>query len=297
MSHRRPTLAELRSSAQKGRHQEIGNWLARRVARPLAVYGTWAAVRLGLSANQVTLGALLASLAGAAGVGSGLRSGFAMGVMLLHLGYWLDHVDGQVARWRKSSSLDGVYLDYLMHHLVNLALGCALGFGLTARTGDVAWSVAGFAIAAGWSLLALHNDCRYKAFFQRLKSGAGSYRVDCGSGGRPSPPAAWPRRGAAALTWPAYKLSEPHVVLLTVTILAAMAFLVPALWLSCWRAFVLVMALMAPTLAIARMVRAVARGAVESEFAVWFQPASPGQTRSARCMTEQEHAPAGLESN
>ena len=53
--------------------------------------------------------------------------------------------------------------------------------------------------ARGWTLLGLHNDCRYKAFFQRLKAATASYRVDGGSGGRPRPPAPWPRRGLAAL--------------------------------------------------------------------------------------------------
>ena len=219
---RDPTLAELRATVQKGRHREIGNWLARRWARPSAIYGTWLAVRLGLSAHQVTL----AALAGEPGrqpwpSAPGLASGFVLGVVLAHLGFWLDHVDGQVARWRGTASLDGVYLDYLMHHLVNLALGFALGYGLAARTGDPAWALAGFAIAAGWCLLGLHNDCRYKAFFQRLKSSTASYRVEGGSGGKPAPPAPWPRRGLGMLTWPAYKACEPHVVLLGLTALAA----------------------------------------------------------------------------
>ena len=196
MSRHRPTLAELRASVQKGRHREIGNWLARRVARPSGIYGTWLAIRLGLSAHQVTLAALGSSLAGAVAIGTGLLPGFVAGVLLLHLGFWLDHVDGQVARWRGTASLDGVYLDYLMHHLVNLTLGFASGFGLAARSGQPLWAVAGFTIAAGWGLLALHNDCRYKAFFQRLKSVSGSFRVDGGSGGRPAPPAPWPK------SWP-----------------------------------------------------------------------------------------------
>ena len=101
---------------QKGRHREIGNWLARRWGRPSAIYGTWLAVRLGLSAHQVTL----AALAGEPGRGRGHRHrvapGFLLGVGLAHLGFWLDHVDGQVARWQGTASLDGVYHDYLMHH-------------------------------------------------------------------------------------------------------------------------------------------------------------------------------------
>src|SRR4029077_4747511 len=127
------------------------------------------------------------------------------GVTLAQAGFWFDHVDGQVARWRGTVSLDGVYLDYVMHHAATLSLGFALGFGLAARFGDLRWAIAGFAIAVGWAGLSLHNDCRYKAFFQRLKSTSNSYRVDGGSGGRPQPPFPWPRRGRGTLTWPAFK--------------------------------------------------------------------------------------------
>ena len=66
MTTDRPTLAQLRAVVQKQRHREIGNWLARRVARPSAVHGTWAAVRLGATAHQITSAALLVGLAGAA---------------------------------------------------------------------------------------------------------------------------------------------------------------------------------------------------------------------------------------
>ena len=153
----------------KDRHREIGNWLARRFARPTSVYGSWLAIRLGLSAHQVTLAALASSLAAAVAIGTGDRIGFVVGVLLAHLGFWLDHVDGQVARWRGTVSLDGVYLDYLMHHIANMAIGFALGYGLAARSGEIRWTIAGFAIAAGWGLFSMHNDCRYKAFFQRLE--------------------------------------------------------------------------------------------------------------------------------
>ena len=43
MNRSRPTIAELRSCVQKDRHREIGNCLARRFARPTAVYGCWLA--------------------------------------------------------------------------------------------------------------------------------------------------------------------------------------------------------------------------------------------------------------
>src|SRR6516164_2307820 len=76
----------------------------------------------------------------------------------------------------------------------------------------------------------------WKAFIQRLKSTERCYIVQGGSGGRPAPPAAWPRRGLGAITWPAFKLCESHTVLLVLTILAGLALVAPALWVLLWRA-------------------------------------------------------------
>ncbi len=271
MSDRAPTIAELRSRVQKDRHREIGNWLARKVARPTAVYGCWLAIRAGLSAHQVTVAALSCWLLAAAAIGTGNRLVFVIGVMLAQLGYWLDHVDGQVARWRGTSSLDGVYLDYFMHHCTNLAIGFGLGFGLAIRLADVRWVIAGFAIGMGWTGLSLHNDCRYKAFFQRLKSAKGSYRVDGGAGGRPQSPSPWPRRGRAALTWPAFKACEIHVITMALAGLGVLAIGTPTAWLFLWQALVICMAVLAPLLAIGRATRSVSGHAAETEFARWFQ--------------------------
>lgn len=267
-----PTLADLRLKVHKEHHREIGNWLARRFARPAAVYGTWLAVRLGLSANQVTTAALVAVGAASVAIASGTRIGFIAGVVLAHLAFWLDHVDGQVARWQGTASLDGVYFDYLLHHAWNLGLGFALGQALAYRSGDPSWSAAGFAIALGWLFLGLHNDCRYKAFFQRLKRETIEYRVEGGSGGRPSPPTRWPRRGRGMLTWPAYKACEAHVVLAGLSVFALVAFASESTWEWIMKGSVRGMAILAPMLAVARAARAVSRRSVSSEFDAWFRP-------------------------
>jgi hypothetical protein len=267
-----PTLDALRARVHKGRHREIGNWLARRWARPSAVYGTWLAVRCGASAHAITTLALLAGLAAAAGIGLGTRGGFVAGVGLAFLAFWLDRVDGQVARWWGNARLGGVYFDYLMHHAHALATGFALGYGLAVRTGDVRWSLAGLLVGGGWLFLGLHNDCRYKAFFQRLKAETRTFRVDGGAGGRPSPPAPWPRRGRGAITWPLVKLCEPHVALVTLAALAGLALARPPAWEAAWKVYTLGMAALAPLLAAARAGRAVARDSVSAEFDRWFRP-------------------------
>jgi hypothetical protein len=279
-----PSLAELRTrvfkhSAPVGLSsappEEVGSWLARRVARPSAVFGTWLALRCGLSAHQITLAALFAGFASAVCIATGARSGFVAAVLLAHLAYWLDHVDGQVARWRGTAGLDGVYFDYLMHHAATMALGFGLGYGLALRCGDPLWAAGGFLIALGWALLGLHNDCRYKAFFQRLKRESRSFRVDGGAGGRPAAPPGWPARGWGLIAWPLHKICEPHVVLIALTVDGVLAIAAPALWLSLWRGGVRAMALLAPALAAARAARAVRRRAVTAEFDRWFQSWSP----------------------
>jgi hypothetical protein len=165
-----------------------------------------------------------------------------------------------------------------MHHAANLALGFALGYGLAVRSGDPLWSAAGFSIAAGWTGLSLHNDCLYKSFFQRLKRATDTYRIEGGRGGRPAPAARWPRLGIRALTWPAYKACEPHVVLLALTVLALLALLVPTAWIDLWREGVRMMALLAPLLASARVARSVRDNAAEVAFDRWFQEEHAAET-------------------
>jgi phosphatidylglycerophosphate synthase len=256
----------------KARHREIGSWLARHVGRPAAVYGTWLAVRVGITANQVTIAALMASAAAVVALATGTRAGFVAGVALAHFSFWLDHVDGQVARWRGTASLTGVYLDYLMHHATTLGLAFGLGYGLAERSGDLHWVAAGFASALGLAGLSLHNDCRYKAFFQRLKRERRTFRVDGGAGGKPAPAAPWPRRGLGAITWPLLKACEPHSLLVELAFLAALSLLYPPAWLWLWRNGVRLLAVLAPALAIGRAAKALARQAVDDEFDRWFQP-------------------------
>jgi hypothetical protein len=227
----RPSLADLRARVYKhsasGR-PEVGNWLARRVGRPSAVYGTWLAIRIGATAHVVTLAALVANLGGAVAIGTGSRLGFVAGVVALVLGYWLDHVDGQVARWNESESVSGIYFDYLLHHATALGLGFALGFGLALRGGSVGWATAGFLIAAGWTGLNLHNDCRYKAMFGRLKREERTLLVELAAADRPTPPPAWPMTWPGVATWPVGKACEPHVVLMGLVGLAVAAIAWPA---------------------------------------------------------------------
>jgi len=290
-----PTFAQLRERVHKQHYREIGNLLARYIARPSAVYGTWLAIRVGLSANQVTGLALFAAVAGSVGIGTGTRTGFLVGTIFLCFSFWLDRVDGQLARWYKTASLNGVYYDYLMHYVANFALGFALGYGLVRRTGDSGWAIAGGMIALGWSALSLHNDCRYKAFFQELKRADGQFLVEAGRGGRPSPAPRWPRRGRGLITWPLYKACEPHVVLIGLIVLSSLSLVSVPLWRFVWLWSVSLMACVAPALALARIARCISKGSVEAEFRLWFQPIEiPAHSEPRPMLSSWSDAPRGV---
>jgi hypothetical protein len=151
-------------------------------------------VRVGASAHQVTLAALVAGLGSALAIATGTRGGFVAGVALGHAAFWLDHVDGQVARWRGTASLEGVYFDYLMHHACGLALGFGLGFGLAARTGDSS----GRRRVRGRRRLDLPGPAQrlpLQGVLPAPEAEDRSYRVAGGAGGRPAPPLAGPGAG------------------------------------------------------------------------------------------------------
>lgn len=265
------TWIEFEKRCQKPQHKVVGNWLARRVTRPLALRLTWLLIPTGVSANQITLLALGYAAASVYCFGWGTMTGWLLGAMLLHIWYLLDHVDGQLARYYETASLDGTALDYLMHHLVNTALPLGVGYGLFCNSG---WQLC-LGLGLGWSLgslaLGLLNDTRYKAFIQRLKRLEGTLHVLGGGAGRPKPPAGWPAGWFARLKWCLRKSSEIHVQLLVLPALAAVQWV--GNWHSLWPAacWLAAMALIHPMLAIASWFKATRSKAAEQEFKAWYQ--------------------------
>jgi hypothetical protein len=267
----RPLLAELERRCQKPDHRVVGNWMARRVTRPLALRVTWLILPTGLSAGAATLLALSAAVASAVAFGWGSTWGALAGAALLQLWYLLDHVDGQLARYRGTESLDGAQLDYLMHHLVNVLVPFGLGWGL-ARQGHVAWILAGLAQGLGMLLICLCHDTRYKAFFKRLKRVRGELTVAGGGGERPVPPPPFPRRWNALPRYAARKACEIHVVMNCLSALAVVGLCWDEIGLAMLRGYLALMAPLALTCATAMIVQSMHQSAAEREFKRWFRP-------------------------
>lgn len=267
----RLSLDDLESRCQKPDHRRMGTWTARRIARPAALRITRLVAPWGVTAHAATLAAWGCGAAAAAAFARGTIPGWLLGGALLQLWYLLDHVDGQLARLRKTASLDGAQLDYLMHHTVNLLVPLGIGFGLFARTAQPWWLFGGLAWGLSLLLITLQHDARYKAFVQRLKRLHGTLYVHGGGGGRPEPPRPIPRQALRLAAWAARKCCEIHVLTGLLTLAAIAQWAVGDTRLLFARACLLLMAPVAMSVAGWVIVRSQRSQAAEREFAAWYQ--------------------------
>lgn len=143
-----PSIAELRPVAQPEEHlRRLGeeHWAGRLYMRRVSLHVTRLLIATPVSANTVTFLMIpVGLLAGLVLSLPGLAAAFGA-ALLAQLWLLLDCCDGEVARWRRTFSPKGPYLDALGHYTIEAAL--PIGLGIRA---DGGWSSIG-----GWSALGL----------------------------------------------------------------------------------------------------------------------------------------------
>lgn len=151
----RPTIAQLREVTQppavRGR-KNSEHWVADVYLRSLSPYLTRVLLRLGFSANSVTW--IMIATGFSAGLAL-LIPGMPGAVLALILGQlqmlW-DCCDGEIARWRRTFSPAGTFLDKVGHYAAESAIPVCLGW--RAAGSGATWSDPGPYAYAG-ALLAL----------------------------------------------------------------------------------------------------------------------------------------------
>ena len=125
-----PTIAEIKEVSQpqeiRGR-QSSEHWLNEVYLRRLSPYQTRILLKAGFSANGVTY--LMIATGFAAGLAlliPGLPGGL-LAAFFGQLQMLLDCSDGEVARWRQTSSPSGVFLDKIGHYVAEGFIPIALG--------------------------------------------------------------------------------------------------------------------------------------------------------------------------
>ncbi|MGP3999822.1 CDP-alcohol phosphatidyltransferase family protein [Streptomyces sp. 8N706] len=163
----KPSLAELRPvvhpSGLKDRRSGE-HWAGRIYMREISLRCTRHLVHSRITPNQYTGLMIVAGVAaGAALLVPGL-AGAVLGALLIQLYLLLDCVDGELARWRRQTSITGVYLDRVGHYLSEAAL--LVGFGV--RAADIfhrdgastqwQWAFLGTLAALGAILIKAETD-------------------------------------------------------------------------------------------------------------------------------------------
>ncbi|MDG4795807.1 DUF5941 domain-containing protein [Micromonospora sp. WMMD1082] len=105
-------------------------------------YVTRAAARLGLSPTAVTMVSVVFAAAAAALFATGGRPLLVAGAVLLYLGFVLDCVDGQLARYTRNFSAWGGWLDTMADRAKEYLVYAGLGLGATQAGFRYGWALA-----------------------------------------------------------------------------------------------------------------------------------------------------------
>src|SRR5438094_4110934 len=154
-----PDLGTLRSICQGEKvRQDRRPWYV--LSRRVSIVITWWLLHTPVTANQVTLASLVLALA--AGVLLAMPSKAlalaAAGMLVVH--YFLDKVDGEIARFRKVHSLTGVYMDELSHVFAYAGTFAGLGVHLAwrARTPAETLEVLGAAMLGALAMVMIRQN-------------------------------------------------------------------------------------------------------------------------------------------
>ncbi|MEU8259241.1 DUF5941 domain-containing protein [Micromonospora sp. NPDC048999] len=107
-----------------------------------SVYVTKAAARLRLSPTAVTMISVAFAVAAALLFGAGGRPALVAGAVLLYLGFVLDCVDGQLARYTRQFSAWGGWLDTMADRAKEYLVYAGLGYGATHAGFRYGWALA-----------------------------------------------------------------------------------------------------------------------------------------------------------
>lgn len=159
------SIAQLRERLQ-GPRRPHDTFYGRHVMRKLSIYLTGALSKTAIRPEAVTAFSIGAGALGALSLSKGQ---WFLGILLVNLWYLLDHVDGELARFREEVSVTGLYFDTITNAIVPPLTFWGLGVGLWEIGGSVTWLWMGVTGAyASWMLLAI-PFCESAVLLQWLK--------------------------------------------------------------------------------------------------------------------------------
>jgi len=143
-------------------------WYGRTFKRKISIYLTYLFLHTPITANQVTLLFVIIGLMGALLLATGSRGYLIMGAFLLFLHTILDSVDGEVARYRKTVSSTGIFLELMGHNIVYPSVFICLSFGAYQICHSVTIFAFGFSAALSIFLIRNRGEIIERAFRKHI---------------------------------------------------------------------------------------------------------------------------------
>ena len=227
------SIKELRQQLQTN---VLGHPILQRV---LSIYITRPLLSTSVTATQVSVAMVVVAVLGAVLVGFGyFWSGFAV----VYLSILLDATDGEIARYRKISSLRSIYMD-LVNHLMSQAvffLGVAVGVAqMTPEPLRTAVLVAGALGALAFPIRRANGDL-HRGIYVRPFTDPGLYRLDYtppapgakGEEATPHKAAFNPLRFVAKAVYEMHEFA--YMLIAFVVVMLAQQYMVPQVPLAAW---------------------------------------------------------------
>lgn len=176
--HSKGDLRRLLFKEWGARHGGDAYWTSRWLIRSWTPYLSWVFIKLGVSANGVTLLSAVVFIAGAVMLALPWEAAWIVGSLLVVFYHALDHCDGEVARYyrrtgQRPAGRDGVFWDSAVHGVTPLLAAC-LAFRLYLQSDLWLWPliVLGIDLAVSRHPWNIYCETLIGYFADRNKRGA-----------------------------------------------------------------------------------------------------------------------------
>ena len=150
-------------------HRTHDTWYDRLFVRKIAILITWVLIHTPITANQVTFIHTILVIFGAGLFFMNNQTYNIIGSVLILLGFLLDRVDGQVARYRKKMSNKGYFLDYFGHFLSRAIFFSGISISYYLRSNNIVFLFLGFSSVIFWFHYHYMYQVRYYFLYTDLK--------------------------------------------------------------------------------------------------------------------------------
>ena len=162
------SIEELKKICFKGNYEGLPIY-PRYVTHKISIRIVKLFLHSSITPNQITLLSLVVGIISSIMFAVAIPVYFLIGALLLELYYVIDAVDGQLARYKKLSSMTGGYFDYVSNYIVHPCVFFCIGLGLVRHSGDILPIVFAFSASVSVSLISVFSECKYNVFVSAIK--------------------------------------------------------------------------------------------------------------------------------